>query len=165
MEIHVTEQALPGVGMRYDIEVAGGRQLFVIAHRNGHRELGVMDGDETGARVALDQPTAVTVAALLLGARFTVDTRDNTWISSDEVVVDVVEVSEASPALGRSQAELDLHDPDAVVLAVMSDTTPELVESRTEHRCQVGDRIVVAARAARIAEVAAALQAPDADSA
>lgn len=72
-----------------------------------------------------------------------------------------MEIRPGSPVVGLHQAELELPDPEAVVLAVMSDTTPDLVESETEHRCQVGDRIVVAARAARIAHVAAALNAPD----
>lgn|GEM_PF-2816458 len=161
MEMRVSEQVLPGIGMRYEIDVAGGRRLFVIARRDGRREIGVMgEADEPETHVVLDQQGAVTIAALLLGARFTVDTREEAWVSSDEVVVDVIELREDSPAVGLYQAELELADPEAVVLAVMSDTTPGLVESETEHRCQVGDRIVVAARAARIAHVTAALQSP-----
>jgi len=161
VEMRVSEQVLPGIGMRYEIDVAGGRRLFVIARRDGRREIGVMgEADEPETHVVLDQQGAVTIAALLLGARFTVDTREEAWVSSDEVVVDVIELREDSPAVGLYQAELELADPEAVVLAVMSDTTPDLVESETEHRCQVGDRIVVAARAARIAHVTAALQSP-----
>lgn len=161
MEIRVSEEALPGIGMRYEIDVAAGRRLFVIAHRDGQREIGLMgDSDEPDDHVLLDQQAAVTVASLLLGARFTVDSSEDAWVSSDEVVVDVVELQEGSPAVGLYQDQLELADPEAVVLAVMSDTTPYLVESETEHRCQVGDQVVVAARAARIAHVTAALQAP-----
>lgn len=161
VDVRVREQALPGIGMRYEIEVGEGRQLFVIAYRDGRREIGVTGhGDTPDARAGLDQEAAVTVAALLLGARFTVDTREGAWVSSDEVVVDVVELGEVSPAVGKSQAELDLADPEAVVLAVTSDTTPELIESETDYRCQVGDRVVVAARASRIDQVAAALHGP-----
>jgi K+/H+ antiporter YhaU regulatory subunit KhtT len=161
MEMRVSEQALPGIGMRYDIDVGAGRRLYVIATRDGRREVGVMgEGDRPDLHVSLDQHASVTLAALLLGARFTVDTREEAWISSDEVVVEVVELRADSAAVGRYQEELDLGDPEAVVLAVMSDTTPELVESSTDHRCRAGDRIVVAARAARIAHVVAALQQP-----
>ena len=161
MEMRVSEQVLPGIGMRYEIEVPGGRRLYVIARRDGGREIGVVaDGDEPESHVVLDQQAAVTIAALLLGARFTVDTSDTAWVSSDEAVVEIVELRDDSAAVGKFQAELELPDPEAVVLAVMSDTTPDLVESEIEHRCQPGDRIVVAARAARIAQVTAALQAP-----
>lgn len=159
VDIRVSEQVLPGIGMRYEIDVAGGRQLFVIAHRDGRREIGVMgEADEPETHVVLDQQDAVAIAALLLGARFTVDTRKEAWVSSDEAVVDVIELRAGSPVVGLSQAQLELADPEAVVLAVMSDATTELVESETDHRCQVGDRIVVAARATRIAHVTAALQ-------
>ncbi len=163
MELNVTERVLPGVGMRYEIDVDGGRKLFVIAHRDGRRDLGLMsDADEPDEHVVLDQKASVALAALLLGARFTIDTSNEAWVSSDEVVVEVVELEEGSPAVGLLQTELDLElvDGEAVVLAVLSDATPELVESETHHRCQVGDRIVVAARGARIADVVAALRAP-----
>jgi TrkA domain protein len=160
MDIRVREVALPGIGMRYEIELDESRCIYVIARYDGRREIGVAgEADEPETHVALDQQAAVTVAALLLGARFSMETRDEGWVSSDEVVVDVVELGASSPAVGKSQAELesDLVDPGAVVLAVMSDTTPELVESELHYRCQVGDRVVVAARGARIDQVAAAL--------
>ena len=77
MEMRVSEHVLPGSGMRYEIDVAGGRRLFVIARRDGRREIGVMgEADEPETHVVLDQQGAVTIAALLLGARFTVDTRE-----------------------------------------------------------------------------------------
>ena len=162
MEMRVSEQTLPGIGMRYEADVGDGRHVFVIAHRDGRRELGLIGAaDEPEANVMLDQQGAVTIAALLLGARFTVDTRNEAWVSSDEVVVDVVELGEDSAAVGKSQLELDVGDPDAVILAVMSDTTPELIESELLHRCQAGDRVVVAARGARIERVVAALRDPN----
>lgn len=37
VEARVTEDVLPGVGRRYEIE-AGGSRLYVIAHRDGRRE-------------------------------------------------------------------------------------------------------------------------------
>ncbi len=161
MEMRVSEQSLPGVGMRYETEVGDGRHVYVIAHRDGRREIGLIGvGDEPEMHVELDQQAAVMLSALLLGARFTVDTRNEAWVSSDEVVVDVVELSEESAAVGKSQLELDVEDPDAVVLAIMSDATPELIESELDHRCQAGDRVVVAARGARIEGVAAALRDP-----
>jgi K+/H+ antiporter YhaU regulatory subunit KhtT len=159
MEMRVVEQMLPGIGMRYEIDVGDARQLYVIVYRDGRRDIGVMgSADEPEAHVALDPQAAVTIAALLLGARFTLDTSSDTWVSSDEAVVEVVELADDSPALGKYPGEIELVDPEAVVLAVMSDSTPELVESETGHRALAGDRVVVAGRAARIAHVTAALR-------
>ena len=161
MEMNVTEQVLPGVGVRYEIDMDDGRRLFVIAHRDGQRVVGVMsEADEPDKQVVLDQPAAVTLAALLLGARFTIDTSNEEWVSSDEVAVEVVELGEGSPALGLYQAEVELADAEAVVLAVLSDSSSDLVKSEDHHRLQVGDRIVVAARGAHIAQVTEALQSP-----
>lgn len=164
MDIRVREVALPGIGMRYEIGIGADRCIYVIARHDGRREIGVAGpDDEPEVHVALDQQAAVTIAALLLGARFSLETRDDAWFSSDEVVVDVVELGASSPAVGKAQAEFELVDPGAVVLAVMSDTTPELVESELHYRCQVGDRVVVAARGARIDQVKAALAGSDRD--
>lgn len=160
METRVSEQVLPGIGIRYEIDLGTGEHLYVVASRDGHRQIGVRQDDDNDSHVVLDQQTAVAVAALLLGARFTVDTRQEEWVNSDEVVVDQVELLDDSAVVGQTQAELTLADPEAVVLAVMSDTTPQLVESDTEYRCQPGDHVVVAARAARIDAVTAALRSP-----
>lgn len=161
MEMQVREQALPGVGIRYEVDVGDGRRVLVIACRDGRRELGVTSGgDAPQLCVALGSREAVAIGALLLGARFTVDQGDETRGDPGDAVVDVVELVEGSSAVGKSQAELGLGDPTVIVLAVMSGTTPALVESRTAYRCQPGDRVVLAARAGRIAEAAAALRGP-----
>jgi TrkA domain protein len=161
MEIRVRETNLPGVGVRYDVDADGGPHLFVVVRRDGRRTLGLTgEGDEPAWQLALEQGQAVTVAALLLGARFTLDTTADAQVASDEVVVDSVEVREGSPAVGLTKREMSLPDDEAVLLAVISDSTPQLVEDEANHRCLPGDRVVVAARGSRIDEVLAYLQGP-----
>jgi TrkA domain protein len=148
MEIRVREERLPGVGVRYELELADGSTVFVIAEQSGRRHLGVLGADDEPAwQVALDQERSVTLAALLLGARFTVKSGGPPEPApSDEVVVEAVELSPTSPAIGLTAAEIRLPDDDAVVLAVYSDLTPELLEDERSHRCRAGDRAVLAAR-------------------
>lgn len=156
MEIRVREERLPGIGMRYDIDLGAQRGLFVIAESRGPRHLGLMGRDGTPDwQITISQEQAVMLSALLLGARFTLDTRDDDRVAGDEVVVDTVELSEASPLIGKTRAEIMLPAADAAVLAVISDATPELVEDDATYRCRPLDRVVVAARAAEIDEVAA----------
>lgn len=161
MEMRVREERLPGIGMRYDLDLPDHRRLFVIAEPGGRRHLGLSrGGDEPEWQVTLDQDRAVMVAALLLGARFTLDTSHDDSVASDEVVVDTVELGPASPAIGKVLPEIALPDADAVVLAIVSDSTPELVEDDAAHRCLPGDRVVVAARGARIDELSRHLRGP-----
>ncbi len=166
MDIRVREQRLPGIGMRYELG-SGDGSLFVVAGRDGTRVIGVADqAGEARWQQHLSAGEAVMVSALLLGARFSFDEASRLQAAPPEVVVDTVELGPASPAVGRTHAEIELPDPEAVVLAVISDRTPDLVEDRREHRCLPGDRVVVAGRAGRIDEVVTSLvgpPAPDAD--
>lgn len=155
MEIRVRETDLPGIGMRYDIDLGEDRGLFVVAESTGARHLGhVSSHDAPDWEISLSPAQAVAVAAILLGARFTLDTRHDDRVSADEVVVDTVELTEASPLIGRTRAEIALPGPDAAVLAVISDRTPDLVEDDATYRCRPRDRAVVAARSAAIDDVA-----------
>ena len=42
----ITETALPGVGLRHDFTTRAGRQLGVVTHRTGRRDLLVYDRDD-----------------------------------------------------------------------------------------------------------------------
>ena len=169
MEINVREVQLPGVGVRFELDHHDGGTLFVVAERSGRRHLGATrSGEDRPAwSVELDQRQAVTIAALLLGARFTVDAGQGDGgggggggDDAETVVVDTVQLGPDSPLLGRTLTEISLEDPDAMVLALIDDETPALVEHQPTRRCRPDDRVVLAARASRIATLAAELQGP-----
>ena len=72
MEIH--ETPLPGVGIRYDFATDSGRQMGVVNHHTGRRELVVYDRDDPDACrdfVSLNDDEADTLASLLGAARIT----------------------------------------------------------------------------------------------
>jgi TrkA domain protein len=154
MNLTIHERRLHGIGMRYDIDTGGPSHLFVIADHTGRRIIGLGGAeDHPEGQIILDRDQAVMIAALLLGARFTVDTSDDDSVSGDEVVVDTVELTESSPAIGKTFDEVHLPDSDAALLAVISDATPQLIEDERHYRGAAGDRVVVAARAGRIDQV------------
>jgi Trk K+ transport system NAD-binding subunit len=58
----------------------------------------------------------------------------------------------ASMVIGRTVADIDLGGQGrAEVLALIRDSTPELVEDPATRTCQVGDRLVIAANRDHIA--------------
>lgn len=156
MSIQIREQPLPGIGHRYDIGLGRNQHLTVIVRRDGGREVGIGsdDADAPDASAALDQAQAVAVAAILAGARFSITT-DDPRAESDAVRVETVILTENSPAIGYVAADIPLlHNSDASVLAVIRDETPELLEDVSRQPCRPGDRVVVAARQARLSDVA-----------
>ena len=157
MDIQIREQRLPGIGRRYDLALDRRRTLTVVVNdRSGGRELSVVSGDaeEPDVTVTLTQDQAVTLAALLTGARFSIDTTGDSRVDADEVVIETVTLGPASPAIGKPMEGVALTgDDEAAVLAVIRDDTPELVEQEEGRRCQPGDRVVIAVRRERLSDV------------
>ena len=160
MDIHIREQRLPGIGHRYELDVDAGRQLVVVVQDGGRREVGLVSrlAEEPEAVVSLSEEQAVALAALLSGARFSIDSTGDDHIDADEVVVETVTLGPASPAIGRPLNEIPLMgDAQAAVLAVIRDETPELVEDENTRPSQAGDRVVIAVRRQHLATVVSQL--------
>ncbi|MEW6475349.1 MAG: TrkA C-terminal domain-containing protein [Actinomycetota bacterium] len=156
MDIQIREQRLPGIGHRYELVVDRRRSLMVVVQDRGRRELGVVShgAENPDVVVSLTQAQAVALAALLTGARFSIDTTGDDRIDAGEVAIETVTLGPSSPAIGRPMAAIRLvGDPDAAVLAVIRDDTPELIEDEEGRPCQPGDRVVIAARRARLRAV------------
>jgi K+/H+ antiporter YhaU regulatory subunit KhtT len=147
MDVRVREQLLPGIGHRYEV-LLDHHRIVVVVQRDGRRELAIVRGtDDTAVATSLSQDQAIAVAAILTGARFSIDTTDDPEVEADEVDVRTVVVSAGSPAVGRTAGEVPLPaGAHAEILAVIRDETPELVEDDTQGPIQAGDRLVVAAR-------------------
>ena len=147
--IHIREEQLPGVGRRYDLDVAEGRTLSVVAGGDGSRQLAIRHrgADEPHGQVQLRREEAVAVGSLLLGVRFSDSSQDTPGSSVD---VSIVVLGDTSPAVGRRPAEIAMpDDAEGAVLAVVRDDTPQLLEDRSRP-CEPGDRLVVAARRDRL---------------
>ena len=155
MSINIREQALPGIGQRFEIELSPGRHLVVIATRDGGRSIGVADtGTDQVATLALTPEQAVMVGALLLGARFAIDASDDQRVDGDTVIVEVVAIPDDAPSIGqRPSALLAPLRHDAAVLGVIRNHTPEIIEDDTDAPLTPGDRVALAARKDRLANI------------
>lgn len=156
MDVRIREQNLPGIGHRYEVSVAGARHLIVVVQRAGRREIAIgrPGTDDPAAAVSLSHDQAVAVAALLTGARFSIESDPEGDSPVGGVAVETVTLSEGSPAIGRPAREVPLlAGSDAAILAVIRDDTPQLLEDESTEPCRVGDRVVVAARRDRLADV------------
>ena len=122
MDIHIREQRLPGIGHRYELDVDAGRKLTVVVQYGGRREVSLVSplAEEPDVVVSLSEDQAVALAALLSGARFSIDRTTDDQIDCDEVVVETVTLGPGSPAIGRPVKDIRLTgDSEAAVLAVI----------------------------------------------
>jgi K+/H+ antiporter YhaU regulatory subunit KhtT len=149
----VQAQRLPGIGWRYTVPADLGRDVVVVAEDRGARHLVLVDPrlDEALTTVRLPAGHASVLAALLTGARFTVTTSDEVagagTPNPHEVVVEMLRVTSGSPVVGLTQDEVSPRlGTDAVLLGIIDDRTPALVEPDRGRAIREGDKLVVAAR-------------------
>lgn len=147
--LNVIEQALPGLGQRFEFRLDADHDLTVVALRDGERHLTILDrtdGEPVTSTIRLDPDQAVTLGALLLGARFTIESPDTSQ-RPGTVVVDTVAITAEAPALGLTpSAALERFATDAVVLAVIRDHSGEIIEDHLELELSEGDRVAIAVR-------------------
>ena len=145
MDVTIREQTLPGIGRRYDVKVGHRRRLSVIVSRTGLRELSISDddADDPTAVVSLSQAQALAVAALLSGARFSLEPDAHPtapkWVTMDQDVVTVstVPLTDSSPAIGHSLSEIEL-PPAATPPCSSLSATRRLSWSKTQRGCRAG---------------------------
>ncbi|MGA9276904.1 hypothetical protein [Ilumatobacter sp.] len=161
--INVFEEHLPGIGQRFDLELDDHQILSVVALHDGRRQIALRHGadDSPATLFEVDRDQAITTGAILLGARFTNETVADHGPHDDQVVVETVTIPAGASVIGRPPADiLGSAGDDAVILAVIRDHTPEVIEMDPELHIHQGDRIAVAAPRSRQQTIHRALTAP-----
>ncbi len=149
MQISIREQRLPGIGQRYEMDLDETRRLVVITTPDGGRSIGFADGDRDEVpAMGLTREQATMLGALLLGAHFSIDVRDDPAIDADTVLVDTITVPDGAPSIGRRPSDI-LHSTtdDALILGVIRDRTPDVLEPDRDPPLDAGDRVAIASRA------------------
>jgi TrkA domain protein len=96
----IQETNLPGVGLRHDFTTRAGRQLGVVTHRTGRRDLLVYDREDPDACqevVQLTEEEADALAELLGAARLTQ--------RIEGLAIDWLPIRPGSPYAGRAIAD------------------------------------------------------------
>ena len=117
----VYETDLPGVGRRFDLELAAGGVASVVVHHDGRCELYRRPArDESGEKLLdLNGAEANKLGSILEGAYFESVNVDALSAPLGDAIIEWVEVAEGSAFDGATLAESDLeHGTGATVIAV-----------------------------------------------
>jgi TrkA domain protein len=142
MDIH--ETALPGVGLRHDFTTRTGRQLGVITHRTGRRDLIVYDREDPDASQEVVPLTGDEAEALgeLLGADRVVEHLADLQ-RIEGLAIDWLAVRPGSPYGGRTIADTQARSRTGVsIVAVLRDGSA-IPAPTPDVRLQAGDTLVV----------------------
>lgn len=144
----LTEQALPGIGQRYELRPSEGGPVVVIVHHSGRRDLYVMDdrGEETEAAVALTDSQARSLGAVLGGAYFKPAVVEEVEAVIGGLLIDWVTLRPRSPAVGRSIAALEIRRRTRMTVAAIVRGHQPIVAPEPDEVLQAGDQLVVIGR-------------------
>lgn len=166
-DVDIEGLRLPGIGWRYDLGLPRDVRLVVVVEDGGPRHLMITRAgqDDALVSVSLTSDQALALATLLTGARFTVTearqaTRPVGWPAARHgVAIESVVVEADSPAVGVPASEVrHWLGPEAELLGVLSEETPEILEAEPQRPCHAGDRLVLAVRRSHAARVLAVLR-------
>lgn len=151
----VTESELPGFGVRYEFSTADDRQLGVIVHKSGQRDLLVYDEDDPDRcteTIALDPESSQLLTELLGGSKVTRRLGEMQQ-EVEGLVIEWIPIEADHPSVGRSIGELEIRTKTGVsVVAIVHDDHAQPAPG-PEQELHGGDVIVAVGTKAGIEQV------------
>ena len=145
MPSDVRQTRLPGVGVKYSLDLDHGGRVAVIQHLDGERELYCFrraDDDEPDAVVHLEDAEARQLGALLGGAYERPKIVDELEMALGELTIEWIPVPDDSPAIGRSLAECAFRARTGItIIAILREPEPVSGAQPTDV-VQKGDTLV-----------------------
>ncbi len=159
----ISEEELPGIGRRYELDVRGKDRLVAVVHNDGQRDLfAFRPGDvQPAAAIGLDATSAYQLAAVLTGAYHRPAGAEPVASIIDRFRIESIRVADSSELVGRSIADLEVRRRTgaSVVSIVMGRTS--LVDPQPSTLFNAGDLVVVVGQPRALAEFRALARGPE----
>jgi TrkA domain protein len=150
--MEIRETTLPGVGLRHDFATRSGRQLGVISHRTGRRDLIVYnrrDPDAAQEVVRLTSEESDTLAELL-GSSRVVARLAQLQQQVEGLAIDWLPIVAGSPYAGGTIADTQARTRTGVSIVAVLHSDTATPAPQPDFRFQVGDTLVVVGTTAGI---------------
>lgn len=154
----IKQTSLPGVGVRYELRLASGPCIAVLAHRSGRRDLFVYSKRDPDAVATELEFTAEegTVVADLLGGTL-VESLQQLQQRVEGLAIDWIAVPATSPFAGRAIGDGQVRTRTGVSIVAVIRGTEAYPAPSPEFRFEAGDTAVVVGTPEGIAAAASLL--------
>jgi TrkA domain protein len=151
----IQETTLPGVGLRHDFTTRAGRQLGVVTHRTGRRDLLVYDRDDPDACQEVIQLTDDEADALaeLLGAARLVEHLAALTQRIEGLVIDWLPIRPGSPYAGKAIADTQTRSRTGVSIVAIVRGDGAIPAPAPDAVLEPGDTLVVVGTAQGVKEL------------
>ena len=152
----IQETTLPGVGLRHEFTTRAGRQLGVVTHRTGRRDLLVYDREDPDACQEVVQLTDEEADALaeLLGAARLVEHLAGLTQRIEGLAIDWLPIRTSSPYAGRVIADTQARTRTGVSIVAIVRGDGAIPAPAPDTGMEPGDTLVVVGTAQGIKELA-----------
>ncbi len=154
--VDIQETNLPGVGLRHDFTTRAGRQLGVVTHRTGRRDLLVYDREDPDAAQEVVQLTAEEADALaeMLGAAGLVERLAALTQRIEGLAIDWLPIRQGSPYAGRAIADTQARSRTGVSIVAIVRGDGAIPAPAPDAGLEPGDTLVVVGTARGVKELA-----------
>jgi TrkA domain protein len=151
----IQETTLPGVGLRHEFTTRAGRQLGVVTHRTGRRDLLVYDRDDPDACQEVVQLTDEEADALaeLLGAARLVQNLAALTQRIEGLAIDWLPIRADSPYAGQTIADTQARSRTGVSIVAILRGDGAIPAPAPDAVLEPGDTLVVVGTARGIKEL------------
>jgi TrkA domain protein len=153
--VDIQETNLPGVGLRHDFTTRAGRQLGVVTHRTGRRDLLVYDRDDPDACQEVVQLTDEEADALaeLLGAARLVEHLAALTQRVEGLAIDWLPIPPGSPYAGRTIADTQARSRTGASIVAILRGEGAIPAPAPDAGLEPGDTLVVVGTAQGVKEL------------
>lgn len=155
----VERTALPGIGLQHVLTTARGRQIGVISHRNGRKDLAIYDRDDPDTCIVVVKLSTEEANAIaeLLGTGRVVERLNDLHRQAEGLTTEQYPITTGSPYDGRTLADTRARTrTGASIVAVVRDGAI-IASPRPDFAFTAGDIVIVVGTAEGTAAVAAIL--------
>lgn len=106
--MRIRETDLPGIGKKYVVLLKSGKELVIIIHNTGRREIYIMEDEEPSCVIELTDEEAKELGFLVAGATYQPVATEKMEIVLQQVVMEWVKVHQNSNFVNKTIAELEI---------------------------------------------------------
>ncbi|MCM3718067.1 cation:proton antiporter regulatory subunit [Fictibacillus phosphorivorans] len=152
----VKEIELPGIGRKFEVEIANGDKVVVIIHDDGRREIYHFDKEdyeESLSSVTLSDTEARQFAAIIGGMIYRPKAIESIEMAFDELMIEWYKIERGAYAVNKTIGELDIRQQYEISVIAIVKGNEKVLNPGPETMIHEGDMIVLSGERAGVKKI------------
>ncbi|WP_333784006.1 cation:proton antiporter regulatory subunit [Thermocrinis sp.] len=147
----IRETDLPGIGKKYGVLLKSGKELVIIIHNTGRREIYLMEDEEPSCFIELTDEEAKELGFLVAGATYQPVSAEKMEMILQQVVMEWIKVEDGSNLANKTIAQLEIRRKTGVsIIAIERGGKVIPSPDPYKEKIEVGDVLIAVGTRAQI---------------